>query len=255
MKRLWQRRQKRSGSDTPANSIAGRPGDRDYRAWVGPPENYDLLSALQFSLLIELGLREQHYLLDIGCGSLRAGRLFIPYLLPGRYHGLEPERWVVEAGIEAELGRDVVSVKQPVFEHNSDFRLSVFDRKFDFLLAQSVFTHAAAWQVKRCLAEAASVLADTGAFAATFLAGEHDHAGDTWVYPGVTYFTPEFMSQAASLAGLNMRYLNWRHPGVTEPKWAVFGSPQALERLPERLLRDNVGSLSKGEKQSRQNHP
>src|SRR5690242_11872125 len=69
-------------------------GDPHYRSFVGPPERYDLLAALQFNLLTSLGLREYHSLLDIGCGSLRAGRLFMTYLLPGNYCGVEPEQWL-----------------------------------------------------------------------------------------------------------------------------------------------------------------
>lgn len=249
MKRLTSWRAKRKDTKrkekVPIASSALRPGDHDYRAWVGPPDNYDLLSALQFSLLVELGLRESHYLLDIGCGSLRAGRLFIPYLVPGRYHGLEPEKWVLEAGIDAELGREILRIKHPVFKHNSDFNLRVFKQKFDYLLAQSVFTHAAGWQVRRCLEEAARVLSPNGIFAATFLAGEHDHEGDSWVYPGVTYFTSEFMQQAAADADLTMRYLNWHHPGVTKPKWVVFARHETLSALPQSLLRDDGSTLSK----------
>lgn len=57
----------------------GRPaGDQHYRAYVGPPQNYDLISAMSFGLLTALGLRQHHSLLDIGCGSLRNGRLLIP---------------------------------------------------------------------------------------------------------------------------------------------------------------------------------
>lgn len=248
----WRSKRKDTKPKEPASAPSSdlRPGDHDYRAWVGPPDNYDLLSALQFSLLIELGLRESHYLLDIGCGSLRAGRLFIPYLLPGRYHGLEPEKWVLEAGIDAELGRDIVRIKQPVFEHNSDFNLSAFNQNFDYLLAQSVFTHTAGWQVRHCLDQAARVMTPGGVFAATFLAGAHDHEGDSWVYPGVTYFTSEFMHQAAEDAGLSMRYLNWHHPGVAKPKWAVFARPETLAALPPKLLREDVGALSKGSKSS-----
>jgi len=48
-------------------------GSKHYRAFVGPPDKYDLVSAMQFNLLTSLGLRECHHLLDIGCGSLRAG--------------------------------------------------------------------------------------------------------------------------------------------------------------------------------------
>src|SRR3990172_12495843 len=92
-------------------------GSRHYRAYVGPPEKYDLVAASQFNLLTWLGLRESHFLLDIGCGSLRAGRLFIPYLLPGHYFGIEPEQWLIEDGIKNELGPDILRVKRPVFRH------------------------------------------------------------------------------------------------------------------------------------------
>ena len=66
----------RSGFDTPSDSL-------DYREYVGTSERYDIGGAIQFNLLTTLGLREHHRLLDVGCGSLRAGRLFIPYLLKG----------------------------------------------------------------------------------------------------------------------------------------------------------------------------
>ena len=67
-----------------------------YRTYVGPSEQYDFMGATQFRLLTTLGLREHHSVLDFGCGSLRAGRLLIPYLLPGRYYGLEPNRKTLE---------------------------------------------------------------------------------------------------------------------------------------------------------------
>ena len=83
-----------------------QPGDHHYRAFVDFPERYDLGAALQFGLLTALGLREDHALLDIGCGSLRAGRLFIVYLRPGRYVGIEPEQWLLDEGIRQELGQE-----------------------------------------------------------------------------------------------------------------------------------------------------
>ena len=41
-------------------------------------------------MLLAAGLRETHRIADLGCGLLRVGRLLIPYLLPGRYYGMEP---------------------------------------------------------------------------------------------------------------------------------------------------------------------
>ena len=48
------------------------------------------MGATQFALLSALGLPEDDRLLDIGCGSLRGGRLFITYLAEGGYTGIEP---------------------------------------------------------------------------------------------------------------------------------------------------------------------
>lgn len=113
---------------------------RNYRA-VGSIESYDLASSMQFNLLTFLGLRERHFLLDIGCGSLRAGKLFIPYLLPEHYFGIEPDQWLIEEGTRNELGETIMSVKKPVFNNDDSFTLSIFNRKFDFLLAHAIFIH------------------------------------------------------------------------------------------------------------------
>jgi len=85
------------------------PGSHHYRAFVGDTQTYDVFSHMQFSLMTLLGLRETHTLLDVGCGSLRAGKLFLMYLLPDRYFGIEPEEWLVQEGIERELGREIVN--------------------------------------------------------------------------------------------------------------------------------------------------
>src|SRR5689334_4713646 len=92
-----------------------KPGDPQYRAYVGPPEDYDLIAAMTFNLLTTLGLRQHHSLLDIGCGSLRVGRLLIPYLNRAKYFGVEPNKWLVEEGIRRELGQSLVDVKRPTF--------------------------------------------------------------------------------------------------------------------------------------------
>ena len=72
-----------------------KPGDPQYRAYVGPPEDDDLIAAMTFNLLTTLGLRQHHSLLDIVCASLRIGRLLIPYLNRGKYFGVEPNEWLV----------------------------------------------------------------------------------------------------------------------------------------------------------------
>ena len=48
-------------------------------------------------LLKRHGLKPSHRLLDFGCGSLRVGRWLIKYLNRGRYFGIDPNTWLIEA--------------------------------------------------------------------------------------------------------------------------------------------------------------
>jgi SAM-dependent methyltransferase len=204
-----------------------RAGEHHHRAWVGPPQTYDLVAAGQFGLLTQLGLREHHTLLDVGCGSLRGGRLFIPYLLPERYFGIEPETWALEEGIASEVGRDLIDLKRPSFSDVDDFRLSVFGRRFDYILAQSIFSHAARHQIERCLAEAAEVLEPEGLLAATWMEGP-DHAGTEWVYPECATYQADSMGALVEAAGLRFEPVEWPHPNGQ--RWFVATRPDAPPR-------------------------
>lgn len=202
-----------------------------HRKFVGPPEKYDLASAGQFSLLTALGLREEHTLLDIGCGSLRGGRLLIAYLKPGKYFGIEPEQWLIDQGIETELGKDLVRLKQPSFSNDVNFTLTTFGRKFDYMLAQSIFSHATQAQIRRCLSQVKLALEPTGVFAATFFPGETNYEGTEWVYPGCVYYTFEYFSKLAADEGLICRPLNWTH--TNQQKWVAITHRENSDRLPD----------------------
>jgi SAM-dependent methyltransferase len=225
----------REGTAVPKGSheVPRAIGSHDYRAFVGPPEKYDVVGAMQFSLLVAVGLREHHSLLDVGCGSLRAGRLFLAYLLPGRYYGIEPEEWLVREGAERELGIDVLRVKRPTFNGDRDFTLSAFGAAFDFIVAQSIFSHASSRQIRRCLAEAAKVMKPRALFAATFCESRVDHAGDEWVYPGCVTYTYEHLNELAEEHGLGCVRLAWPHPNGQQ--WVVFFRPGA-GTVPEALM-------------------
>jgi SAM-dependent methyltransferase len=210
--------------------MAEQPNGSEYRSHVGPSARYDLMGAIQFNLLTALGLREDHYLLDIGCGSLRAGRLFIPYLLPGRYFGIEPDDAILAQGIEREIGHDAIRIKQARFDHNSDFNLSVFGETFDFVMAQSIFSHAHQAQVRQCLTEAKNVLKPTGVFTATYLRGTANYTGDAWVYPKCVKYTFDFMIELARDAGLTCISLDWYHPH--DQSWLMFHHPDHAAELP-----------------------
>lgn len=194
-------------------------GATHYRAWVGPPTYYDLIGVTQFSMLTTFGMRETSTLLDIGCGSLRGGRFSIVYLRPGNYFGLEPNSWVTEDGLQAHFGDEMVRRKKPSFVHDDSFTLTRFNRKFDYLIAHSIFTHAAGRQIARCMSEASQVMKLGSIFLATFLESDKDHVGDEWVYPGCTYFRKSTITSFAEQAGLKCQHIDWPHP--FDQKWFV----------------------------------
>jgi SAM-dependent methyltransferase len=183
-----------------------------HRSFVGPVASYDRVGAGQFGLLLALGMRGQHSLLDIGCGSLRGGRLAIMYLNPGNYCGVEPEKWLVQDAIRYEVGEDLIKLKCPTFLHGQDFPLAQFDRSFEYIIAQSIFSHASPSQIRRCLLEVRKVLAPNGVFIASYFRGNRDYRGSTWVYPGIVKYTFKFFADFAGELNLSCQMINWPHP-------------------------------------------
>jgi SAM-dependent methyltransferase len=200
-----------------------RPGDPQYRAYVGPPEDYDLVAAMAFNLLTTLGLRQHHSLLDIGCGSLRIGRLLIPYLNQGKYFGVEPNEWLVDEGIRRELGETLVQIKRPTFFFSdSPDTISQAKTSFDFALAQSIFSHCGLDLIQAWLSAISGSLAQDGALVATFLIGEEDSARTGWIYPDCVNYQPATLERAAADVNLRFEILDWKHPRQT---WALFAAP------------------------------
>ena len=200
-----------------------KPGDPQYRAYVGPPEDYDLIAAMTFNLLTTLGLRQNHSLLDIGCGSLRIGRLLIPYLNRGKYFGVEPNEWLVNEGIRRELGETLVQIKRPTFLFSSSpDTIAQAKIPFDFELAQSIFSHCGLDLIKGWLSAISRSLAQNGALVATFLPGEKDSPRTGWIYPDCVNYRPDTLEGAAKEVNLRFEILDWKHPRQT---WALFAAP------------------------------
>jgi SAM-dependent methyltransferase len=194
-------------------------GANHYRAFVGPPDRFDFMSATQFALLFTLGLRDHHRVLDFGCGSLRLGRVLIPFLRPARYYGIDPNRWLIADAIDRELGHSIIQIKQPFFAYNDDFRCDVFNesKQFDFVVAQSIMTHCGNDLAEKLVREAANVLADTGKLLFSIIEDPvrtSTPSSKGWIYPHCVAFGAAQIDNICAAAGLTCRRLPWYHPGA-----------------------------------------
>lgn len=183
-----------------------------YRSFVGPTENYDVVGALQFSMMTARGLRGHHCLLDVGCGSLRGGAAVHPLpvaraILRDRAPPVAARRWARARAGPRDRPRQATDVQR-----RGRFPAHVFGRRFDYTLARSIFSHAARWQIERCLSEASEVLRPGGVVAATFVRGDDDHTGTEWVNPGMGRYRLETMEELAKGAGFQLSLLEDIHP-------------------------------------------
>ncbi len=103
--------------------------------------DWEEIGTLQFSYLVQSGLQPSHYLLDIGCGSLRGGIHFVRYLEDGHYYGIDRQQWLLDAGVKVELPQAGLADRTVHLLCRDDFDVTSFGVQFDYALAQSVFTH------------------------------------------------------------------------------------------------------------------
>jgi SAM-dependent methyltransferase len=200
------------------DAVRGLPAGSDhYKAYVGPPDRFDFMSATQFALLFQLGLREQHRVLDFGCGSLRLGRLLIPYLNRGCYFGIDPNRWLIDDGISNELGAMAIDLKMPSFSQSDSFRTDVFGCRFDFLIAQSIVTHTGPDLTRKFLLSVPQALKPDGLFLFSYIRDDNVPTlpRDGWHYPEIVAYSRFWFEEELKKVGLVSRPLPWFHPGAT----------------------------------------
>jgi len=191
-----------------------------HRKAVSWPHLYDHTGVHTFEVLKDLGLKPEHTLLDVGCGSLCSGRHFLFYLEPGNYHAVEPNTWLIDAVVEKELTEDWPGLKEMHLHSFDDFKLSRIGRTFDFVLAHSIFTHASQAQVKTIMNEARRVMYAHSVFAATYYYASADSDEPGWTSPSGVSYSHEFIERTAAECGLGIERLKVKHPvGHT---WAVM---------------------------------
>ncbi|HXQ52390.1 MAG TPA: class I SAM-dependent methyltransferase [Stellaceae bacterium] len=195
---------------------------------------------LQFELLKRQGCTPRSTVLEIGCGCLHVGIPLLGFLDAGNFVGVDPNDWLRERAMKDASVRQLVNDKRATFLSVDDFDASGLGRKFDFVFAHSVLSHAAHWQLDLFLKNAAKVLAPGGRVLASLRLAEGNAYGSAgtpdkkdslhqeWQYPGVTWFTLPTVIQMADAHGLTALHI----PEYTEfyartrPKehhdWIVF---------------------------------
>lgn len=181
---------------------------------------WDELGELQLRFLIAQGLRPEHRLLDMGCGALRGGVRFVEYLDPGHYFGVDVNQSLLEAGYERELD-DALRAKLPRENLRVSDRFQCnFGVRFDFAIAQSLFTHLSFNQIRLCLFRVARNTSPGGRFFATYFEVPPSHrldrplsGGRLWTERNVFFYYRRDLDYAAGTLPWRVRHMgDWGHP-------------------------------------------
>ena len=142
--------------------------EKPYRWWRDEVGGlWEEIGKLQFNFLVKNGLEPKHFLLDIGCGSLRGGIHFIRFLDEGHYFGIDRNNELLDSG-KIELKENGIEHKIPTLKKIENFDFMSLNQKIDYAIAQSVFTHLPLNEIVRCIMNIEKVLVSGGKFFATF---------------------------------------------------------------------------------------
>lgn len=191
-------------------------GSRTHERWLA-------LGQMQFDYLREHGLRPSDRMLEIGCGNLRAGRLFIAYLDTGNYYGIDispdillaAQRTIVEYGLQDKL---------PHLTPVRDLRFEFLPEKhFTVVHAHSVFSHSPLEVIEECFAHVGRILAPEGFFDFTF---DRTEGKEHHVLREDFYYRTETLISLAEKYGLSARFMDdWEKRPHGQSKIRVTHGP------------------------------
>lgn len=195
-------------------------GEGRHRKGIGG--HWDTHGLHQLDFLKAHGLQPEHRLLDVGCGSFRAGRHFVDYLEPENYYAIDANQSLMQAGYDKELTNEQ-RAKLPTGNLRASDRFGVdFSVKFDIALAQSVFTHLSLNNIRLCLYRVAQQMRPGGIFFVTFNEQRPSVPVDKiittkkrkYTERNVYWYYRSDIRWAASIAPWEYRYIGkWGHPG------------------------------------------
>ncbi|NBM17134.1 class I SAM-dependent methyltransferase [Streptomyces sp. GC420] len=172
---------------------------------VASSESWERIGRMQYTYLVDgHGLRPGHRMLDIGCGNLRAGRLFIARLEPGDYYGIDISPHILFAA-QRTLVREGLQHKLPHLAVVQDLTLDFLpEGHFDVVHAHSVFSHSPLPVIDECLAHVGRILAPGGFFDFTF---DRTTGAEHHVLREDFYYRTETLVALAARHGLRARFM------------------------------------------------
>lgn len=135
---------------------------------------WEEVGKLQFEFLIKMNLQPHHKMLDLGCGTLRGGQHFIKYLHPANYYGIDISPKAISSAKQL-VQQEGLSNKKPhlLVSEKKNLKFREFSGEtFDYILAQSVFTHLKPEHIKECFEHIGSIMHQTSVFYFTYFKGE-----------------------------------------------------------------------------------
>lgn len=210
----------------------------NYREYVGLENEFDFSAASQFCLLFNSGIREKSKVFDFGCGSLRLGRLLIPFLNVGNYYGYDPNCFLYQEFIEKEYSYDLCKKKSAFLTNDID----LIPNEFDFIVASSVFTHTGVDLMYDHLDLLSKKIKNDGLIFATFyLSDKRNNKSNGWKYKDCFAYTDDYIKELARNKSLNCESIDWWHP---RQNWYVFNKKDQIltkqKGMPVKNLEDIV---------------
>ncbi|MEO0587863.1 MAG: hypothetical protein AAF078_09500, partial [Planctomycetota bacterium] len=138
----------------------------------------------------------------------------IDYLDAGHYIAVDKQEELVAAGREQEVGEAVWLAKRPEVVITDSFEFERLSKKPDFAIAQSVFTHLSATDIRLCLRKLGSFVPPHCRVYATYFITERPVANLLGSHSSRRFeFTVDQIEAFGAESGWSMRYVgDWGHP-------------------------------------------
>ncbi|MBR8639511.1 class I SAM-dependent methyltransferase [Streptomyces tuirus] len=168
-------------------------------------ESWTRIGRMQFDYLVGHGLQPHHRMLEIGCGNLRAGRLFIDHLDSGHYYGIDISPHILLAAQDTLVAENLQS-KLPYLALADDLTFAFLpDAHFDVVHAHSVFSHSPLRVIEECFAHVGRILAPGGFFDFTF---DRTEGEEHQVLREDFYYRTATLTGLAAEHGLDARFMD-----------------------------------------------